>query len=418
MKRMRCIWLVCVLLATALGCGDGTGPWRLTAVAAISSPALERFHAADLAATPEYARGHMHPFEDYLRQCTLVQVRGWGVDRLVVLCFPADDDLEVALLSYERQKIRRTGSWRIARAIASGPSGSIIAGPPALLAQETAGRRFAIWMLDPWTQDLVRWQLAEDGRPSAPSFYSVPWQVDAGVVGQVPGQAAAMWLDPAGDRLLAAASMYSGGTEVGVLDVPGRDWQGQWLWGVEADQLAVMPRRGGGARLFCLSSVLGGWERVCEVADGVPHPVSSGMVFVLQFAAVAGPAGEAHILWVDTGRPSAPLSHAYEQEGGWVREEVAAAVDILITDGGPRGRAAYPHPSACFDSAGDLHVSYFDYGKGAVMHAVRRQGAWNVAELAAARDVAGTSICGAGDGVAVAYVDIHKRRVFVAVGSP
>jgi len=138
---------------------------------------------------------------------------------------------------------------------------------------------------------------------------------------------------------------------------------------------------------------------------------SSGSSADGQYCVVRGAQGMDHWIGAQKNRnDDLELTHAQWRAGRWATETVAVVGwSRLSEDVLPELQ-----PSACFDASGRLHVAFYDFVRGVLMHAVRQPSGWRLDRVASVKSCACPSIAATSNTVAIAYADVARGDFVVA----
>jgi hypothetical protein len=384
----------------------------------ISSPALHAWRDRQKANAPAYARQPRPPVEFHLADRAVLQFAPWGPDGFALLYFPEDDRLKLSRFRLREGSMACEHTWTLARNLMTRPGGDILSGPPAVRILASGRGAPRVCGIDPWTGELVVWNLPEASATWRATAYAVPWQVEPMPGGNIDASLASAWVSGDSSRAVAVANPDTTQTEVGALQLASGQWQSLGMSGRGVTHPVVLPGHAERPRVFCVDDVDG--YGVYEMSGDKLIRISEQMPWAYGFSVVADPDGRPHVFYMLWGDPDGtPIMHAFEGDAGWVREKVAE-LDNRLPEGEKTNYRVVADPaiSACVDRLDRLNVAYYDRAGQCVMRAVQQDGKWSAEPVAPARRVGASAVCAVDDRILTAYYDMDRGRVFVIAGPP
>lgn len=408
------LFAVLVLSFSSITSGLVAGSWERQRVGRHwSSEAQQIFE--------EHARGDRlgpNKIGDYVAEGGTVSISPAGEGRVLVAHLPASGALELTLVSPEAGGLKVGRSWTVAEGLMVGPDGRrVLTNKLALDWRKSNDKSPEFWYVDPWSWRLVRCRMSHSKEALHVSAYEVPWKRSGPESFDLnTPQVDLLWAEDSG--VVHLVRTQRNGTFLYRFGPAEARWKTREVWqkGLMMPRLLAMPDDD--LRIFGSRLSPQAGEMIAEVAaqSGGRSVVVDEANYVGGYVVVEDVAGRAHIIYQDHSLETggATLRHTYEHSGSWHTETVAK-VGKQGVDLDREPIRADLCPAACFDAAGNLHLSYFDFSADQVRHASNISGRWRSEMIAPAEAVSCTDVTVAEGKVFVAYGDVLERKVYLAV---
>lgn len=406
--------LIAVLLLSLLAFAQGKG-WQGEVIGPHWSPGVEGVFEAHRKA----GRTGGVAAADYVAAGGMVKIGPMGHDHVVVLHFPASGALQVTHVFVVGNRATVGKSFDLVKGLGVRRGGhDALSDKLAVEWQRTGEDQGEFWWIDPWTWELDRCQLSGANDAPVVSHSRPPWpkpNSDALCLTSTQVDICSKAGRSVIDIVRAVREGTNGRTSLYEFDSGTDRWESQTIW----PKLLAVPRllmgEGGTWRVFCNAPSPSSIEGIGELDSGSNRLTSRVEManYVGNYAVLSDAAGKAYIIYQDfalTG--GAALSCTYEGDHGW-------QTDVIDKVGKPQAgdRPVWPDMrlAACVGPGNIIHVSYFDYAAHVVKCATNAPGRWVNSVVAHAEAVSATSVAVQGSRVLVAYGDVQKRAVFLAV---